>query len=110
MRLLVCGGREYGDADRVLREIAALSPTVICHGKARGADTLAGAAAKLLSIPCDEFPANWRLHGVKAGYIRNAQMLRDFKPDQVLAFPGGPGTKMMCTLATKAGVPVTLIK
>lgn len=109
MRLLVCGGREYPYADEVFRQLVNLNPTEICHGAARGADRLAGEAAKLLGIPCQEFPANWTLHGVRAGYIRNAEMLAKFKPDKVLAFPGGRGTKMMCTLAERAGVPVVQI-
>jgi len=52
------------------------------------------------------YPADWIQYGKRAGYIRNQQMLTEGKPDLVVAFPGGRGTKMMVSLAEKAGVPV----
>ncbi len=109
MKLLVCGGRKYADADAVVWHIAQLGPDELCHGACRGADQLAGDAARLLGIPCRQFPANWALYGPKAGYIRNSQMRAEFKPDKVLGFPGGTGTKMMCTLAERAGVEVVQV-
>ena len=51
-------------------------------------------------------PAEWALHGKKAGYLRNEKMLRMGKPDLVVAFPGGVGTAMMVDLAKKKGLRV----
>jgi YspA, cpYpsA-related SLOG family len=118
MRVLVCGGRHYDDRkkmDRVLRFIDTHKGPIktLIHGAARGADSLAAAWAKDTGL--DEFgevlafPADWNKHGVAAGPIRNLEMLLDGKPDLVVAFPGGNGTKNMIHLARKYGVPVQII-
>jgi hypothetical protein len=81
-------------------------PTLIIHGAAKGADTLAGRWAKEFNIPVLVFPADWKKYGRRAGPIRNAQMLSEGKPNLVVAFPGGRGTANMVGLSQKAGVPV----
>lgn len=55
------------------------------------------------------YPAEWEAHGKAAGPIRNAHMLSDFKPDLVVAFPGGRGTADMVKKAQDAGVTVLLV-
>jgi len=114
LRVLVCGGREYNDYQKVELVLGAahkaqLFGTVI-HGAARGADSLAGRWAKENNIPVEEFPADWNRYGRRAGYIRNAQMLKEGKPELVIAFPGGPGTKMMVELARSAGVVTVVVQ
>lgn len=131
MRILVCGGRDYGNPRTLggMAEYRTIGTTlnaiterfsrhynpndswlpadiVIIHGGAPGADTAAGdyAAVHFCQEQC--FPADWTLHGKAAGYIRNRQMLVEGKPDLVVAFPGGKGTQMMKDLATKAGIKV----
>jgi len=42
-------------------------------------------------------------------YIRNQQMLDESRPDLIVAFPGGRGTKDMVDRATKAGVKVVKV-
>ena len=42
----------------------------------------------------------------KAGPLRNQRMLDEGKPDLVVAFPGGGGTKDMVRRSVKAGVPI----
>jgi hypothetical protein len=110
MKLLVCGGRDYTDRDaafHVLDEAhSEFKVTLVIHGAARGADRLAGEWARARSIPVQEFPANWTQHDKAAGYIRNEQMLREGRPQLVLALPGGRGTAHMVQIAKKAGVPV----
>lgn len=90
MRVLVCGGREWTDFgvifDRLLRLRTEAGPDVtVVHGDARGADRLAGQAAKELRLAVQVFPADWECHGKAAGAIRNREML-DTAPDLVLAF------------------------
>jgi len=75
-------------------------------GMARGADMLAWQWAHDFGIPTCEFPADWDRHRRSAGTIRNEQMLREGKPDLVIAFPGGRGTAHMVRIAKAAGVPV----
>ena len=106
-RYLVCGGRDYSDMDavaRVFKELDIWPDDEICHGSARGADTLAGVVANGRGVKVTRFPADWNKHGKAAGPIRNQQMLDEFRPDIVVAFPGGTGTADMCKRAKAAGV------
>lgn len=111
MRVLVCGGRDYADAEQVEQVLDhyLLAELAICHGAARGADTLAGQWAARRAVPCQRFPADWSRYGRAAGALRNARMLAEFTPDLVLAFPGGRGTADMVARATLAGVPVVQV-
>lgn len=130
MRVIVCGGRTYGvpsnsrdmteqeraaDSKRASRErarvwqtLGTMEPeiTAIAHGGAEGADMCAGNWAHSAAVSCRVFRANWSLHGRAAGPLRNAQMLREFQPDAVIAFPGGRGTADMIRQARAAGVRV----
>lgn len=113
MRILVCGGRDYVDARivyDVLDDMCKWKPvSVIIHGAASGADTLAKKWAKKKGIQDEPYPvtrADWVAKGHAAGPIRNQQMLDKGKPDIVLAFPGGRGTLDMIRRAKKAGLPV----
>lgn len=110
MRVLVCGGRDFNDVEFIHRTLDALSRLrefdVMIHGAAPGADSLAGAWAKHHNMPVEVYPADWQKYGKRAGPIRNAQMLREGKPDVVIAFPGGRGTAHMTMLAREAGVKV----
>ncbi len=108
MRVLVCGGRDFDDYPTVARWLGSLHPrpSVIIHGAAKGADTLAAKWAVMSDTPIMRFPADWQRDGKAAGPIRNARMLAEGKPDLVVAFPGGRGTADMVAKARKAGVPV----
>ena len=113
MRILVCGGREWNNAARILARLAPLGPGhTIVHGAARGADTLAGHAAHSLGLTVETFPADWNKHGKKAGILRNLQML-DTKPDLVIAFhpsiETSKGTGHTVKEARRRGIPVEVI-
>ncbi len=112
-RLLVCGDRDWTDSDTILRWIQGQKPTVVIHGAARGADRIAGELAEQLGIPVLKFPAEWTKYGRAAGPIRNRQMLKEGKPDQVLAFHDNiaesKGTADMITAAREAGVFARLV-
>lgn len=91
MRLLVCGGRDFSDLDRLRAAmnaaVGAETNVVVIHGGARGADSLAGVVAERAGIKTIVFLADWTRHGKRAGPIRNQQMLDEGKPDLVLAMP-----------------------
>lgn len=108
MRVLVCGGREFDDWDKLSW---ALEPfcsehTTIIQGGAKGADFLARVWSKFHKVPCVEYPADWKTYGKAAGSIRNQQMLEEGKPDLVIAFVGGSGTADMVARAEKVGLKV----
>jgi hypothetical protein len=114
MRVLVCGSRHFNDYDfikRALTEVIlekGIDIGLIIHGAAKGADTTAGDVARDAGILVQAFPADWDTHGKRAGPIRNYQMLKEGKPDLVVAFiaPNSRGTKHMVEISRKAGIEV----
>lgn len=110
MKVLVCGGRDFTNeafiCGRLDRLHAETPITALMQGGARGADTIAGQWARSKAgIQRFVCRADWETHGKRAGPIRNARML-EWKPDLVVAFPGGRGTADMVRQAQAAGVPV----
>lgn len=133
-RIVVTGGRNYGfvpphtplDAfreakDRADRERArfdqimdaALDRLLLTHlacGRCRtGADELAMRWTKRRKVPFTGFMANWKQFSDAAGPERNGRMLREFRPDKVLAFPGGKGTADCVRQAGALGIEVIRI-
>lgn len=118
MRVLVCGSRSWSDSDRIQKELNHVfdefgvcdrtDPFTIIDGCARGADTLAYEIAVRCKWTTERYPADWKRHGHFAGPLRNREMLKEGKPDLVLAFWDGssPGTAHMVRLARQAGVEV----
>lgn len=105
-RVIVCGGRDYDDAEMVRGVISMLAlDTIVVHGSARGADSLASKAAEDLGLFTEAHPADWDTHGKPAGFIRNQEML-DAGADLVIAFPGGRGTADMVRRARRANIAV----
>jgi len=110
IRVLICGDREWENAKPIKEFIENLpKSTIIIHGAAKGADTIAGRVATSLGMEVKVFPADWSI-GKRAGPIRNTQMLVEGKPDAVVYFhnnlEGSKGTKNMVEQAEKAGVKV----
>lgn len=114
MRYLVCGGRNYSDKKSLFQTLShahALKPaTVLIHGGANGADSMAGEWAKWAGVEVIVFMADWKKYGKAAGPIRNTQMLDEGKPDAVIAFAGGLGTTNMVKQARARGIRVIEIE
>ena len=112
MRVLVCGGRKFGEDNEA--EVALLNNVLnsffridlIINGAAKGADSLSTKWAREHRVPCLMYPALWDKHGKAGGHIRNKKMLDQSEPDMVVAFPGGKGTANMIALASTKGVGV----
>lgn len=110
MKTIIAGSRGFDKYD-VLRHFVTeygLVTTVISGG-AKGADKLGERYAREHKIPLVICPANWDVHGKRAGYIRNETMAE--LADALIAFWDGnsPGTKHMIDIATKRGLFVTVI-
>jgi hypothetical protein len=112
-RVLVCGGRDYNDKDRIFAVLDAYHDKagidVLIDGGARGADQWASAWAGRRGVGTQTYEADWENHGSFAGPMRNTRMLYEGKPDLVIAFPGGRGTADMVKKARRAGVQVVEI-
>lgn len=110
MRILICGGRDYARASHLNATLDALDAeckiTLVVHGDAPGADTLADRWAEARGIDRIKVPANWIGRGKAGGPYRNRMMLRLVRPEMVIAFPGGDGTAGMAKLAGDAEIPV----
>ena len=124
-RVLVCGGRTFGqpsvndnseaaehkadtEAQFIFDKLDLLDKEnlIIIQGGARGADRVAKIWAKVNNVTYLTFVADWDSYSFDAGYIRNIEMLEEGKPDLVIVFPGGNGTKMMYDLSCKKSIEV----
>jgi len=110
VKVLVCGGRDFNDAEFIFSELDRLHAqyhfVTVIEGAARGVDSIAGAWARARGVNLVEYPADWANEGRHAALIRNERMLREGKPDLVIAFPGGNGTAHTCWHAEKSGIQV----
>ena len=109
--LLVFGGRSYDHWTRLCETLDRIAGRMVIHalrhGKARGADALAGRWALERGLLEDAVPADWATHGRAAGPIRNSEMLvRLPVPVAAVGFPGGSGSADMERKCRAAGIPV----
>jgi hypothetical protein len=133
VRILVTGSREFGDLAAVRRTLAEVTtgrrrPHTVVHGAARGADHLAGVAARLAGWTVEGHAAAWsapclpdcrpgcrrtRRDGTTycsaAGHYRNQHMV-DLGADVCVAFfqegARNSGTRDCVARAKTAGIPV----
>jgi YspA, cpYpsA-related SLOG family len=111
LRVLVCGGRDWRDAELVEsaldRLLAARGPFErLIHGGARGVDHIAGRWARKNGVLEWDFLPEWHRAGTSEGSARNQYMIATGAPDLVVAFPGGLGTADMVERAKAAGIEV----
>jgi hypothetical protein len=109
VKVLVCGGRNYSDSNRLFSVLDAFHSkfniTQIISGGSKGADRLAWEWAMCREIRCISTPAAWNIYGLRAGPLRNQDQL-ELSPDAGIAFPGGAGTDDMVSRMELTGVPV----
>jgi predicted polyphosphate/ATP-dependent NAD kinase len=113
VRVLVCGGRNYSDEERVNSVLDSLHKehrfAELIEGGAKGADRLARLWAAKRGVKTTTVRANWLQYGRAAGIIRNTIMIEKH-PDLVVAFPGGSGTADMMAKAKKHSIPLIEVK
>lgn len=116
MRLLVTGGRSFKNRKLMRNAFVSFLSTIrvdeeliICHGGARGADTIFGQIATSMGFEVIPYPVKTEIDGPwpAAGVNRNQRMLDDFKPHYALAFPAvdSSGTYDMITRLKRAKIP-----
>jgi hypothetical protein len=112
MRVLVTGGRLYPYRDLVFQVLDKLHAeagidAIIEGGHWNGADLYAREWAKANGMEPETYKADWGV-GDAAGPIRNAEMVREGRPDLCLGFPTpgekNKGTRGCMRLARAAGV------
>lgn len=119
MRILVCGGRDYGlelsqrgiiwqALYKLIKEFDN-HELIFIFGGAPGTDTVAQEWAKTNEYDHMVFPAKWKRYQRAAGSIRNRKMLSAL-PELVIAFPGGVGTADMVAIAKENGIEVREIR
>lgn len=88
----------------------------IIAGGARGVDTWAAEWANSMQdatgdVTLQVFPADWKTHGKKAGWVRNNQMVTEGQPSHALGFWDGTsrGTKMMIDILASVKIPRRVI-
>ena len=112
MKILVCGDRNWDDYWAIYDVLYRLDrSSVIIHGAANGADSIAGMVGNALGFEVIPVRAEWDKYGKAAGPIRNKKML-DMEPSLVLAFhkdiENSKGTKHMVEIAKEKGVQVII--
>jgi hypothetical protein len=113
VRVLICGSRKYRNAAAIARYVAALpTGTVVIHGGAAGADSLAELYARENGLATEAYLADWDRYGRGAGPVRNKRMLDKGLPTKVVAFvsdpTNSPGTANMVLQSLARGLPVAV--
>ncbi|MBV8106061.1 MAG: DUF2493 domain-containing protein [Hyphomicrobiales bacterium] len=111
LRVLVCGGRDWRDAELVEMALDRLRAErgpfdCLIHGGARGVDRIAGKWARKNGVLEWDFLPEWHRAGTHDGAARNQLMIALALPELVIAFPGGRGTADMVERAKAAGVEI----
>ena len=112
MRVIIAGGRDFNDYNRLKRNVThklsniANDEIIIVCGEARGADSLGKQLAIEMGWEVASYPADWDKWGKAAGYKRNEQMAQN--ADALIAFWDGSskGTMHMISLAEKYSLKV----
>lgn len=115
-RVIIAGSRTFTDYELLDHKLShilqRLTPddTAIVSGTAKGADQMGEHWAWAHGFEVMRFPAQWDVHGKRAGYIRNEQMLE--AATHLIAFHDGVsrGTAHMIDIARKKGLKVVVVR
>ena len=103
MKIGIVGSRNFKDYNILSEKLEHIKPEikVVISGGAPGADRLAEKWAKEHGKSLTVYPADWLTYGKSAGYIRNADIVKN--SDKIIAFWDGEskGTKHTINLCKK---------
>ena len=114
VNVIVAGGRDFENYNLMESELDKLfgdnQDITVISGKALGADTLGEQYATSKGFKIDEYPANWKKYGKRAGMVRNKQMADN--ANMLVAFWDGKskGTSNMIKEARKKKLKVKVVR
>lgn len=90
MKLAIVGGRDFTNYKKFKKIVNDYlenldAPEEIISGGAQGVDSMAEKYAEEKNIPIVVFQADWKKHGIKAGIMRNTDIVKS--STHVLALP-----------------------
>lgn len=110
-KVIIAGSRTIKDyllVKSIILESKFKIDEVVC-GEANGVDSLGKRWAQENNIPIQSFPADWKIYGRAAGYIRNGQMA-NYGNHLILIWTGdiksSPGSRNMLKLAQEKGLTI----
>lgn len=109
MKTIIAGSRSLPfDCVRKAMQECGWTPTIVVSGNANGVDLFGEQWAMNRKIPIERYPANWKLLGKRAGYIRNEHMATNVGAEALVAVWDGEsrGTKHMIDIARRKGLRV----
>lgn len=117
MKIAIVGSRDFNDfallkmevVDFIIKENLDKTPIVIVSGGARGADALAERLAEEMNWDKQIFLAQWSLHGKRAGFLRNKEIVEN--SDALIAFRinQSKGTTHSIRLAKEKNIKVKVL-
>lgn len=110
MKVAIVGSRDFLELSRVVEYVRGLpAGTIVVSGGARGVDSVAETAARECGLSVQVFKPDWDKHGLRAGFVRNLEIIGN--ADRVVAFWNGAsrGTKHSISIARNYGKPVEIV-
>ena len=111
MRVIIAGSRVIKDYELVKKAIvdSKFDITEVVCGMAAGVDSLGERYAKEHDIPVAYYPAEWDVHGRRAGYIRNIEMAKNADALIAIIRNNSPGTMHMIKEAMRRGIKTCIV-
>lgn len=112
--IIIAGSRGFNDrvllADKLAKLLVNKTDICVICGDARGADFLGREWAGNNGHEVITMPAQWDMHGKRAGYIRNTQMAKI--ADACVVFWDGQsrGSKHMIDICRKRDIPLRVVQ
>ena len=114
IRVIVAGGRDFDDYAKLKAVLDATfadrnQSIEIVSGHAKGADMLGERYAFEKNIPCKVFPAEWNKYPIRAGFIRNSQMIEYAMRETPMLIAFWNGTADTIEKAKKANIECVIV-